>query len=93
MHICRQLADHAQPPVTQVYFFSTPLGMLETVTEADYTSFLSANFAPAAAVVAQKYPITAFESTPSPAFFAIETVFTDSSFKCPVYRGLKPMGT
>ena len=35
-----------------------------------------------------KYPLSAFNSTPLPAFYAIDAVVTDYSYKCPAWRAL-----
>ena len=67
------------------------LGMYNSpgnVTSDVYASFLQAQFGPAASLVAQKYPISLFNHTPYPAFFAYDTVSTDYEYKCPAYRGL-----
>ena len=63
-------------------------GSPTNVTSDVYNSYLQAEFGPAASLVAQKYPISLFNHTPYPAFFAYDTVSTDSEYKCPAYRGL-----
>ena len=55
---------------------------------ANYNTFLGNNFGSAASLVGNKYPLSAFNSTPFPAFYAIEAIVTDSSFKCPAWRAL-----
>ena len=42
----------------------------------------------AAPIVEAYYPISAFNSTLYPAFYALSTILTDQSFKCPAYRAL-----
>lgn len=59
-----------------------------SATAADYASFLDSNFGSLAPLVARTYPLSDFESTPMPAFYAMETVYTDFSYKCPAWRGL-----
>jgi carboxylesterase type B len=59
-----------------------------TLKAQDYETFLQDNFGSAASLVMGYYPLSAFNSTPYPPFFAISTVFTDSVFKCTAYRGL-----
>lgn len=58
------------------------------VSESDFKIFLNENFGPAAASIQEAYPISAFNSTPFPAFYAISKVLGDSAFFCPSYRGL-----
>ena len=58
-------------------------------TAADYTQFLAENFGPAAVPTIQKYyPLSSFNATPYPPFFAIATVLTAASYQCPAARGL-----
>lgn len=58
------------------------------MTAENYTTFLRDNFGPAASLVQEHYPLSAFNSSPYPAFFAIATQLGDASYKCPAYRGL-----
>ncbi|MCJ1399705.1 hypothetical protein MMC11_002907 [Xylographa trunciseda] len=58
-------------------------------TAADYNQFLLANFGTAAMVVNQTFPLSLFDSTPFPPFFAIEAVITDVTYLCRAYRGLQ----
>ena len=57
---------------------------------ANYSSFLAANFGPAASIVAEQYPLTlpAFTSTGIPGFAAIATVMTEAMLYCPVYQAM-----
>jgi carboxylesterase type B len=57
-------------------------------TAEDYQAFLASNFGPAAALVQTYYPLSLFNATPYPPFFAISKVITDATFKCTSYRGL-----
>jgi hypothetical protein len=57
-------------------------------TAADYTTFLQDNFGSAASLVEQHYPLSLFNSTPYPVFFAISQVLTESTYTCSAYRGL-----
>jgi hypothetical protein len=52
------------------------------ITSADYTAYLNYTFGSLAANISTYYPISAFDSTAFPAFYAITTVLTDSYFKC-----------
>ena len=61
----------------------------ETITQADYSTFLNSTFGSLSSNISQYYPMSAFESTGLPGFYAISTVLTDSYFKCPAYRALK----
>jgi hypothetical protein len=58
------------------------------ITEADYSAFLNYTFGSLAVNVSYYYPMSAFESTELPGFYAISTVLTDSYFKCPTYCAL-----
>ena len=68
------------------------LGTYESVviSAANYSSFLTDNFGPAASIVAKQYPLTlpAFNSTPYPAFAAISTIITEAQFHCPAYQAM-----
>lgn len=57
---------------------------------ANYSSFLTTNFGPAASAVAERYPLTmsTFASTGKPAFAAIATVMTEAMFLCPIHQAL-----
>jgi carboxylesterase type B len=60
------------------------------ISAANYSSFLTANFGPAASIVVKQYPLTlpAFNSTGVPAFAAINTIFTQAQFHCPAYQAM-----
>jgi carboxylesterase type B len=60
------------------------------ISAANYSSFLTTSFGPAASTVAEQYPLTlsAFTSTGKPGFAAIATVMTEAMFYCPVYQAL-----
>ena len=58
------------------------------VTPAFYETFLNKTFGPAAPQVAKTAPLSAFNSTPFPAFYALAQVITDQNYKCPAFRGL-----
>ena len=60
-----------------------------TMTSADYYSFLVANFGSLASTVNSTYPISAFNKTLFPPFYAISTVITDMDFLCPARRALR----
>lgn len=61
----------------------------KSVTASDYHTFLFQNFgSSAAALIEQQYPVSAFNSTPYPAFFAISTVIGYTNYVCPAHRGL-----
>ena len=49
---------------------------------------LEANFGPAASLVASRYPLAAFNSTPFPAFSAVAQMITDADFLCPSHTRL-----
>ena len=57
-------------------------------TASDYSTFLSQNFGPQASLVEEYYPLSAFNSTPFPPFYAISTVLSYAGYICPAYRGL-----
>ena len=59
-----------------------------SATAANYTAFLQRSFNSSAALVESTYPLSAFNNTPFPAFYAITTVYTQYNFLCPAYRGL-----
>jgi carboxylesterase type B len=60
------------------------------VSAANYSSFLSENFGPAASIVEKQYPLTlpAFNSSGILGFEAISTIITQAQFHCPVYQAL-----
>jgi Carboxylesterase family len=58
------------------------------LTAANYTDFLQYNFGVAAPTIEKFYPLSAFNSTPLPAFYAIVYITTAVNFACPAYRGL-----
>ena len=61
-----------------------------TWTNTDYLRFLSSQFAPSIVpLITKQFPISAFNATPYPAFYAVANVITDAAWKCPAYRGLK----
>lgn len=66
------------------------LGQYQSVnlTEKDYTSFLEDSFGPSASLVAQNYPLTAFNASPFPVFTAMSTIITDASYFCPAKHAL-----
>ena len=53
-----------------------------------YTKFIQSSFGSAAPSVAERYPLSAFNDTKFPAFYAMSDLLTDVEFKCPAYRGL-----
>jgi carboxylesterase type B len=66
--------------------FSNPL----TVTAADYDEYLDITFgADLVANISALYPISMFNSTASPALYAIAAVITDAEYACPTRRALK----
>jgi carboxylesterase type B len=59
------------------------------VTPADYTDFLEDNYGSTiASIIEQEYPVSAFNSTPYPAFYAMVTIKTKADYFCPAYRAL-----
>ena len=60
------------------------------ISVANYTSFLTSNFGPAASIVENQYPLTlpAFASTRFPVFAAINTIITEAQFRCPAYQAM-----
>jgi carboxylesterase type B len=58
-------------------------------TAADYRAFLQENFGSVAALIEKYYPVSAFNATPYPAFYAMATVITDAGYFCPVRRALE----
>lgn len=69
-------------------FYSTRPGGVAGITADDYTTFLQDNFGSAAPVVEKSYPMSIFNSTGYPGFFAISTVLAESTYLCSAYRGL-----
>jgi hypothetical protein len=57
-------------------------------TPADYTSFIQQNFGSFAPTIEKYYPISLFNSTPFPAFYAISTVYTISEYLCSMRRAV-----
>lgn len=57
--------------------------------EANYTALLQSGFGSLASTVEEKYPISAYNSTEFPIFYAMTAIITDFSYKCPAYRGLE----
>lgn len=67
---------------------------IESITEAKYGAFLSYAFGPLASTVNKTYPFSSYKARspvpgfpPLPGFFAMSYIVTDSSFRCPAYRG------
>lgn len=60
----------------------------ELITPEVYAGILKTTYGAAAPLVAQQYPVSAFNSTPFPAFYALVQVETESNFWCPAYQGL-----
>lgn len=59
------------------------------VNSSDYDLFLTSNFGSSLTPKIQEYyPLSLFNSTPFPAFYAISTVMADAAYTCPAYRGL-----
>ncbi|KAK4944042.1 hypothetical protein LTR10_016563 [Elasticomyces elasticus] len=60
-----------------------------SATDSDYNHFLVSNFGTSLVPeILKYYPLSAFNSTPYPPFYAISTVITDASFYCPAHRAL-----
>ncbi|KAH8888109.1 alpha/beta-hydrolase [Thozetella sp. PMI_491] len=57
-----------------------------TLNQSSYDSYLTGQYGANAALVNQTYPITLFAGSPNPAFEAMSTVFTHSTFRCPARR-------
>ena len=58
-------------------------------TPAVYNAYLNSTFGAAAPLVAAQYPVSAFNNTAYPAFYALVQVATEIGFWCPAYSGLK----
>jgi hypothetical protein len=59
------------------------------LTPQKYKDYLVGNFGPEiGANLTQSYPISAFNSTPHPSFYATSGVLTDYAFTCPAHRAL-----
>jgi carboxylesterase type B len=66
--------------------FSNPLA----VTADDYEDYLNITFgSDLVANISAVYPISMFDSTASPALYAIAAVITDAEYACPTRRALK----
>ena len=59
-----------------------------SATAKDYETFLNENFGSAAPLIEHYYPLSIFNSTPYPPFFAIAQVLTDATYFCSAHRGL-----
>ncbi|KAH8816596.1 putative carboxylesterase [Xylogone sp. PMI_703] len=74
-------------------FANTTKG-LDSATLSDYETFLVQNFGPnIATLIEQAYPVSAFNSTPFPAFYAMSAVVGDLNYLCTAYRGLNLSST
>lgn len=63
---------------------------VENISEADYDHFLSVSVGPLADTVKKLYPWSAFEAySPFQGLWAMTTVYTEVSYKCPAQRGLR----
>ncbi|KAI5459593.1 putative carboxylesterase [Mariannaea sp. PMI_226] len=61
-----------------------------SATEADYQKFLSQNFGSnIAAMIEERYPVAAFNSTPFPAFYAMSAILGYTNYVCTAHRGLQ----
>lgn len=58
----------------------------KAVTATNYSDFLQQNFGPTSSLVSKYGPLSAFNITPFPLFFAISTILTDISYECSAYR-------
>ena len=63
-------------------------GAPSDATATDYISFVEQSYGLAAPLVLQRYPLSAFGSSPYPAFSALELVHTEATYLCPAHRGL-----
>ena len=70
------------------FFQFATTGGPASATPKDYQAFLHESFGTFAPTVEKQYPLSAFNSTPYPSFYAIAKVLGDSSYFCPTYRGL-----
>lgn len=61
----------------------------QDITEAVYLAYLNSTYGSGASTVAEQYPVSAFNSTPFPAFYALVQVYTATSFWCPALAGLE----
>jgi para-nitrobenzyl esterase len=68
--------------------FEKGLSGPDSINAEDYDTFLQENFGDDSSTIKQAYPLSAFNSTPYPAFYAMSAVFTDHEFFCPARRAL-----
>jgi hypothetical protein len=60
-----------------------------SATESDYQIFLNEKFGTAgASLIEQHYPVSAFNSTPFPAFYAMAAAVGYANYVCTAHRGL-----
>lgn len=60
----------------------------EGITPAAYQAYLNSTYGAGASLVAARYPVSAFNNTPYPAFYALVQVYTETNFWCSAYAGL-----
>lgn len=63
-------------------------GSPQSVNATAYTTYLNTTFSSLSPLVSHEYPLSAFNHTPFPAFYALTTIATAYEYKCPAYRGL-----
>jgi para-nitrobenzyl esterase len=61
---------------------------LGSANASDYHTFLTENFGPAASLIEHNYPVSAFNSTSMPAFYAISAVLGEANYICTARRAL-----
>ncbi|KAH8887240.1 alpha/beta-hydrolase [Thozetella sp. PMI_491] len=59
-----------------------------SLNESEYTQYLSKNWGPFATNISSTFPASKFSRTNMAVYEAMLTTLTDSTFKCPSYRGL-----
>ena len=52
----------------------------DLITPDAYQDYLESSFGEAASMVAEQYPVSAFDDTPFPAFYALVQTATESNF-------------
>ena len=65
----------------------------QEITPAVYQAYLNSTYGAAASLVAAQYPVSKFNSTPFPAFYALVQVHTETNFWCSALSGLTRAGS
>jgi para-nitrobenzyl esterase len=70
-------------------FVAPALGNPAKLQPSDYTTFLQNNFGNFTSEIQASYPVSLFESTTFPTFYAISYIYTSVAYYCPSRRALE----